>query len=94
MSTPERPLFFTVRKNSSYISWTPYGEFFSFEKVCIEVVSETEFIMWLGDCLETYRLGRKRLVYATRERKKLKNGIYRLAGEQGGKYIFKYAAPL
>jgi len=94
MSTLEKPTFFTIRKNSSYISWTPHGEFFNFDKICIEVSSETEFIISQGECVEVHRLGRKRLVYATKDRKKLKNGIYMLIGELGGKYLFRLTAPL
>jgi hypothetical protein len=89
----ERPIFFSVRKNRSYIYWTPYGDFFKFNSVCVEVVSGTEFVLYEGDCAKVYRLGRKLLIPATRYRM-LQNGIYLLEGEEGGRYKFRLVRPI
>jgi len=89
----ERPVFFSIRKNRSYIYWTPYGSFFDFHSVCIEVTSSTEFVLYEGSCVRAYRLGRKLLIPATRYRA-LQNGIYLLEGEEGGRYRFRLARPL
>jgi len=89
----ERPIFFSIHKNSSYIYWTPYGNFFNFHSVCIEVVSNTEFILREGSCTNVYRLGRKLLIPAARYRV-LRNGIYLLEGEEGERYRFYLVRPL
>jgi hypothetical protein len=89
----QKPIFFSIRKNVSYFMWRPYGEFFDFKSVCIEAVSEEEFAVYGGSCVKVQELGRKRLVSATRYRK-LKNGIYILAKEEGGKYVFRLIKPL
>ena len=89
----QRPIFFSIRKNSSFLSWRPYGNFFDFLTVCIEAASEEEFVLYQGPCLPVHRLGQKRLVSATRFRR-LRNGIYILAEEGGGRYVFRLVAPL
>ena len=89
----QRPIFFSIRKNSSFFSWRPYGEFLNYLTVCIEAVSEEEFVLRQGPCLPVHRLGQKRLVSATRFRM-LRNGIYILTEEKDGKYIFHLVAPL
>jgi hypothetical protein len=89
----QRPVFFSIRKNSSYFAWRPYGEFFSFRSVCIEPIGEDAFVVYGGECLKVQQLGRKYLVSAARYRK-LRNGIYILRGEEGGKYIFRLVKPL
>ena len=89
----QRPIFFSIRKNVSYFQWTPYGEFFNFGAVCIEPLGEDAFVLYEGDCLKAYRLGRKLLVSATRFRRLL-NGIYLLTEEKDGKYIFRLIRPL
>jgi len=93
MSMANRPLFFSIRKNTSYFTWKPYEEFFNFSSVCIEALDEHSFILYKGDCLKVQQLGRKYLVYAAKY-KMLKNGIYLLTGEEGEKYIFKLIKPL
>jgi len=91
----QRPIFFSIRKNVSYFQWTPYGEFFNFSAVCIEPLGEDAFVLYEGDCLKVYKLGRKLLASATRTRyRKLKNGIYLLEEEKGGKYVFRLVSPL
>ena len=92
-SQVQRPIFFSIRKNSSFLSWRPYDNFFDFLTVCIEAVSEDEFVLHQGPCLPVHRLGQKRLVSAARFRM-LRNGIYIFEGEKGGKYIFRLVAPL
>jgi hypothetical protein len=89
----QRPIFFSIRKNSSYFMWSPFGEFFNFKSVCIEAVGEEEFIVYEGECLRVQQLGRKHLVSATRFRR-LKNGIYILTEEKGGRYVFRLVKPL
>jgi hypothetical protein len=89
----QKPIFFTIRKNSSYFMWRPYGGFFDFKSVCIEPLGEDGFILREGDCLKVQQLGRKYLVSAARYRK-LRNGIYILTEESGGKYIFCLIRPL
>jgi len=93
MSMLERPIFFSVRKNTSFISWRPYNDFFNFSNVCIDVVSEEEFMIYEGQCISVQRLGQKNLISATRY-KRLKNGIYILTEEKDGRYIFRFIAPL
>jgi hypothetical protein len=89
----EKPIFFSIRKNSSYFSWQPYGEFFAFESICIEALSEDAFAVYEGRCLKVQMLGRKRLVSAMRFRT-LRNGIYLLTEVRDGKYIFRLVKPL
>jgi len=93
MYTLERPIFFSVRKNKSFLSWKPYGDFFKFLTVCVDVISEEEFVMYEGPCFSVQRLGQKNLIPATRFRM-LKNGIYILAEEKDGKYVFRLVRPL
>ena len=93
MSMLERPIFFSVRKNTSFLSWRPYNDFFNFTNVCIDVISEEEFVMYEGPCISVQRLGQKNLVSATRY-KRLRNGIYILTEEKGGRYIFHLVKPL
>jgi hypothetical protein len=89
----QRPVFFSIRKNISYFQWSSFGEFFNFKAVCIEPLGEDGFVLREGDCLKVQQLGRKYLASATRFRK-LRNGIYILAWEEGGKYIFRLIKPL
>jgi hypothetical protein len=89
----QRPIFFSVRKNSSYFTWSPYGEFFNLKAVCIEPLGEDAFVFYAGECLRVQQLGRKHLASATRFRQ-LKDGIYILAEERGGKYVFRLVRPL
>ena len=89
----QRPIFFSIRKNSSYFMWRPYEDFFSFKSVCIDVINEEEFAVYEGDCLRVQELGRKYLASAARYRR-LRNGIYILTEEKGGKYIFRLIRPL
>ena len=89
----QKPIFFSIRKNVSYFMWRPYGEFFHFKSVCIEPLGEDSFIVYEGDCLRVQQLGRKYLASAARYRK-LKNGIYILMEEKGGRYIFRLVRPL
>jgi len=93
MSTLERPIFFSVRKNISYFAWKPYGGFFDFKTVCIEPLGEDAFAVYEGNCIKVQELGQKRLASAARFRA-LKNGIYIFEGEKGGKYIFRLIKPL
>ena len=93
MSILERPVFFSVRKNSSYFAWTPYSDFFNFKAVCIEPLGEDAFIMYEGNCLKVQELGRKRLASSTRFRK-LRNGIYVFTEEKDGRYVFRLIKPL
>jgi len=93
MSTLERPLFFSVRKNKSFLSWKPYADFFNFLTVCVDVKSEAEFIMYEGPCFSVQRLGQKNLIPATRFRM-LRDGIYILAEEKDGRYVFRLVKPL
>jgi len=93
MSTLERPVFFSIRKNSSFLSWRPYGDFFNFTSVCIEPLGEDAFAVYEGECSKVQQLGRKYLVSAARYRR-LRNGIYILTEEEGGKYIFRLVKPL
>jgi len=93
MSTLERPIFFSVRKNISYFAWRPYGGFFDFRAVCIEVLGDDAFAVYEGNCIKVQELGQKRLASAARFRA-LKNGIYIFEGEKGGKYIFRLIKPL
>ena len=88
-----KPIFFSVRKNKSYFMWNPYGNFFNFQHVCIEVIGEDSFALYNGSCLRVDKLGKKCLVSATRFRT-LRDGIYILKGEAGGKYIFQLIKPL
>jgi len=92
-SQVQRPIFFSIRKNISYFAWRPYGDFFSFKTVCIEVLGEDAFTVYEGNCLKVQELGQKRLASAARFRM-LRNGIYIFEGEKGGKYIFRLVAPL
>jgi hypothetical protein len=93
MSILEKPVFFSIRKNSSYFMWKPYGEFFSFKSVCIRIVGEEEFMIYEGECEKVQVLGQKCLVQASKYRR-VRNGIYLLAEERGGKYIFRLVKPL
>jgi len=93
MSILERPIFFSVRKNKSFMSWKPYNDFFKFLIVCVDVKSDTEFVMYEGPCFSVQRLGQKNLIPATRFRM-LKDGIYTLAEEKDGRYVFRLARPL
>jgi hypothetical protein len=88
-----RPIFFSIRKNSSYFMWRPYNDFFDFRHVCIETISEVSFILHDGNCLKVDKLGRKYLVSATRFRH-LRDGIYLLTEERIGEYIFQLIRPL
>jgi len=92
-SQAQRPIFFSIRKNTSFFTWRPYGEFFNFGAVCIEVLGEDAFAMYEGNCIKVQELGQKRLASATRFRR-LRNGIYIFEGEKGGRYIFRLIAPL
>ena len=92
-SQVQRPIFFSIRKNISYFTWRPYGEFFNFGAVCIEVLGDDAFAVYEGNCIKVQELGQKRLVSATRFRK-LRNGIYILAEEGGGRYVFRLVVPL
>jgi len=89
----QRPVFFSIRKNSSYFAWSPYGEFFKFKSVCIEPIGEDAFTIYEGSCLKVQELGRKYLASSARFRK-LRNGIYILAEEREGRYIFHLVRPL
>ncbi len=89
----QKPIFFSIRKNVSYFMWRPYGDFFDFKSVCIEVLGEDSFTVYEGGCLKVQQLGRKHLASATRF-KKLKNGIYLLAKEESGRYVFRLVRPL
>jgi hypothetical protein len=89
----QRPIFFSIRKNISYFMWRPYGDFFDFKSVCIETLGEEAFAVYEGDCLKVDRFGRKYLVSAARYRK-IKNGIYILVKEEGGRYVFYLIRPL
>ena len=93
MSTLERPIFFSVRKNISYFAWKPYGGFFDFRTVCIETLGDDAFAVYGGNCIKVQELGQKRLASAARYRG-LRNGIYILEEEKGGKYIFRLIKPL
>jgi poly-gamma-glutamate capsule biosynthesis protein CapA/YwtB (metallophosphatase superfamily) len=73
--------------------WSPYGDFFDFQYVCIEIISKDKFVLYSGGCLRVDKLGKKCLVSATRFRE-LQNGIYLLKGEAGGKYVFQLVKPL
>jgi hypothetical protein len=73
--------------------WSPYNGFFDFRQVCIETISEDSFVLHDGSCLKVDRLGRKYLVSATRF-KHLRDGIYLLVAEGGGKYMFRLVKPL
>jgi hypothetical protein len=92
-SQTQRPIFFSIRKNSSFFAWRPYGEFFNFKTVCIEALGEDAFAVYEGNCIKVQELGQKRLASAARYRG-LRNGIYIFEGEKGGKYIFRLVAPL
>ena len=89
----QRPIFFSIRKNSSFFAWRPYGEFFNFGAVCIETLGDDAFVVYEGNCIKVQELGQKRLASAARYRR-LRNGIYIFEGEKGGKYIFRLVAPL
>jgi len=89
----QRPIFFSIRKNISYFTWRPYGEFFNFKMVCIEVLGDDAFAVYEGNCIKVQELGQKRLASAARYRR-LRNGIYILEEEKGGKYIFRLIKPL
>jgi hypothetical protein len=73
--------------------WSPYGNFFNFQHVCIEVISKDSFVLFSGSCIRVDKLGKKCLVSATRF-KELQNGIYILKGEANGKYVFQLVRPL
>ena len=92
-SQVQRPIFFSIRKNSSFFAWRPYGEFFNFRTVCIEVLGDDAFAVYEGNCIKVQELGQKRLASAARFRM-LRNGIYIFEGEKGGKYIFRLIKPL
>jgi len=93
MSILERPVFFSIRKNSSYFAWSPYGDFFNFKAVCIEPLGEDVFVLYEGNCLKVQELGRKRLASSARFRK-LRNGIYVFTEEKDGRYVFRLIRPL
>ena len=93
MYTLERPIFFSVRKNKSFLSWKPYGDFFKFFTVCVDVISEEEFVMYEGPCFSVQRLGQKNLIPATRFHM-LKDGIYILDVQNDGRYVFRFIRPL
>jgi len=90
---PQKPIFFSIRKNSSYFMWGLHDDFFSFQHVCIKPISEDAFMLYEGNCLKVQILGRRRLVSATRY-KQLRNGVYLLTAEGGGKYLFRLVKPL
>jgi len=92
-SQVQRPVFFSIRKNTSFFAWRPYGEFFGFRTVCIEPLGDDAFAVYEGNCIKVQELGRKRLVSAARYRR-LRNGIYIFEGEKSGKYIFRLIKPL
>jgi len=89
----QRPIFFSIRKNKSFLSWKPYNDFFKFLIVCVDVKSEYEFAIYEGPCYSVQRLGQKSLIPATRFRM-LKDGIYILAEERDGRYVFRFIRPL
>ncbi len=89
----QKPIFFSIRKNTSFFAWTPYNSFFDFWHVCIETISEDSFVLYDGSCLKVDKLGRKYLVSATRF-KHLRNGIYLLVAEGSGRYVFRLVKPL
>ncbi|MCI4409970.1 MAG: hypothetical protein JHC26_12825 [Thermofilum sp.] len=89
----ERPIFFSIRKNSSFLSWRPYNDFFNFTNLCIDIISEEEFVIYEGQCISVQRLGQKSLVPASKYRR-LRNGIYILVEEKDGRYIFRFTKPL
>jgi len=93
LAKSKKPIFFSIRKNSSYFMWRPYGKFFNFGSVCIEPLGEDAFALYESGCLKVQQLGRKYLVSATRYRM-LKNGIYLLEGEKDGRYVFRIIKPL
>ncbi len=89
----EKPLFFSIRKNSSYFMWRPFGDFFDFSSICIETIGDSAFTVWEGGCLKVQQLGKKYLASAMRY-KKLRDGIYLLTDERAGKYLFLFVRPL
>jgi hypothetical protein len=82
----EKPIFFTVKKSASYLSWRPCGDFFNFDSVCIKVLDSTHFVITPGSCQEVQRFGRK--LYARVKRSALENGEYELVGETENGYYF------
>jgi hypothetical protein len=89
MTEANNALFITVRKNRSYFSW----QFLDADSVCIQVLSDTEFVMYRGNCLKVYRFGRKFYASATRYRG-LRDGIYLLDRTEGEKYVFRFISAL
>jgi hypothetical protein len=82
----ERPIFFSVKKGGSYLSWRPYGDFFNFASVCIEVLDGRHFVIAPGNCQEVQRFGRK--LYARVRSSLLEDGEYELVNEIDGGYYF------
>jgi len=93
MTEVNNALFITVKKNRSYFSWPDAYQFLNFDSVCIQVLSDNEFMVYAGDCLKVYRFGRKLYVSATRYRH-LRDGLYLLDRAEGGKYVFRFVSPL
>ncbi|MCC6021312.1 MAG: hypothetical protein LM577_08120 [Thermoproteaceae archaeon] len=83
---PEGPIFFSVKKGGSYLSWRPYGDFFNFASVCIEVLDGRHFVIAPGNCQEVQRFGRK--LYARIRSSLLEDGEYLLVGEVDNGYYF------
>ena len=81
-----RPLFYLVKKSKSYLSWRPYENFMNFDSVCIDIISDREFVIYEGKCLEVQKLGRK--YYVPLPPKALKEGYYELVEEKDGRYRF------
>jgi hypothetical protein len=88
-----KPIFFSIRKNSSYFMWKPFDGFFDFKSICVEPLGGTAFVVREGGCLKVQQLGRKYLASAMRYRK-LQNGIYLLIEERSGEYVFVLVRPL
>jgi hypothetical protein len=82
----ERPVFFTIKKSGGHLSWRPYGSFFNFSSVCVEVVDDRRFVVRPGSCQEVQRFGRK--LYARTRSRQLRDGEYLLVGEVNGGYYF------
>jgi len=81
-----RPLFYLVKKSKSYLSWRPYEGFMDFGSVCVDVISDREFVLYQGGCIEVQKLGRK--YYVPLPPKALREGYYELVEEKDGKYRF------
>jgi len=93
MTETSSALFVTVRKNRSYFSWSDAYQFLNFDAACIQILSDTEFAIYEGNCIKVYRFGRKLYASATRYRH-LRDGLYLLDRQEGGKYVFRLISPL